>query len=153
MNIKFNKIHLIGSPFKVQIGNNNKTNQIKLNTSEMKTGVLGDQLKILIDTRQVNPGELTANCNGSTKPALCEFKDERNGTYTLLIKPQEVGKHILQLKYNDVHVEGSPLTLKILAPPDEKKVKVFGPGISNGVLNEFQSDFICDTRGAGNLNF
>ena len=111
---------------------------------------MGEPLKTLIDTRQANPGELTANCNGSTKPAMCEFLDERNGTYTLVIKPQEIGKHILQLKYNDVHVEGSPFTLKILAPPDENKVKVFGPGISDGVLNDFFSNFICDTRGAGN---
>jgi len=94
---------------------------------------------------------LTANCNGSTKSAVCEFIDEKNGTYTLVIKPQEIGKHILQLKYNDVHVDGSPFTLKILAPPDENKVKVYGSGISSGVLNEFQSNFVCETRGAGNF--
>jgi filamin len=68
-----------------------------------------------------------------------------------VIKPQEIGKHILQLKYNDVHVDGSPFTLKILAPPDENKVKVYGSGISSGVLNEFQSNFVCETRGAGNF--
>lgn len=98
-------------------------------------------------------GELTANCIGTTKAALCEFVDQKNGTYLLKIKPQEVGKHILQIKYNDEHVEGSPFSLRISQPPDANKVKVTGPGIFHGVLSKFESKFICDTKGAGMHKF
>ena len=101
----------------------------------------------------VSKGELTANCIGTTKAALCEFVDQKNGTYLLKIKPQEAGKHILQIKYNDEHVEGSPYSLRISQAPDANKVKVTGPGIFHGVLSKFESKFICDTKGAGMLTF
>ncbi len=71
----------------------------------------------------------------------------------LIIKPQGIGKHILQIKYNEEHIEGSPFSMKILAPPDESKVKVYGPGICNGILSEFESKFSCETKGAGNFCF
>lgn len=31
----------------------------------------------------------------------------------------------------------------------EGKVRVSGPGIEHGLLSKFQSQFICETRGAG----
>lgn len=67
----------------------------------------------------------------------------------LKIQPQEVGKHLLQVKYNDVHVPGSPFTIRVSAPPDATKVEVYGPGICHGVLENYESKFVCDTRGAG----
>ena len=72
-----------------------------------------------------------------------------DGTFTLFLKPQEAGKHILTVKYGGDHVPGSPFTLRVAGPPDASKVRVFGPGIEHGVLPLYQSRFICDTRGAG----
>jgi hypothetical protein len=31
------------------------------------------------------------------------------------------------------------------------KVRVFGPGIEHGVLSTFQSNFTCETKGAGKI--
>jgi len=33
------------------------------------------------------------------------------------------------------------------------KVRVYGPGIEHGVLSTFQSNFICETKGAGRVFF
>jgi len=55
----------------------------------------------------------------------------------------------LTIKYNDDDVPGSPYTLKVSGPPDASKVRVSGPGIEHGVLSTFQSQFICETKGAG----
>lgn len=45
--------------------------------------------------------------------------------------------------------EGSPYTLRVSGAPDASKVKCYGPGIEDGVLHNFQSHFIVETRGAG----
>ena len=51
-------------------------------------------------------GELTAHCMGPNKVAYCELYDHRDGTFTLNVKPQEPGRHILQIKYGGEHVPG-----------------------------------------------
>ena len=81
--------------------------------------------------------------------AYCELFDHRDGTFTLSVKPQEAGNHILQIKYGGEHVRGSPFTLKISGAPDASKVRVRGPGVEHGILATYQSRFICETKGAG----
>lgn len=115
----------------------------------IKMGVFGQEIKAIIDTRRAGPGELTAHCMGPQKVAFCEFYDHKDGTFTLYVKPQEPGKHLLQIKYNDEHVPGSPFIVRISGPPDASKVRVIGPGICHGVLDKFKSKFVCETRGAG----
>ena len=72
----------------------------------LKLGVMGREIKATIDTRRAGPGELTAQCNGPSKVAYCELFDHRDGTFTLSVKPQEPGKHLLQIKYGGEHVPG-----------------------------------------------
>lgn len=79
--------------------------------------------------------------------------DHRDGTCTLFIKPEEIGRHILTIKYNGEHVPGSPFIIKVISEPDASKVHIFGPGIEHGVLSTFQSHFICETKGAGKTKF
>ena len=69
-------------------------------------GILGREVKATIDTRRAGPGELTAQCSGPSKVAYCELFDHRDGTFTLSVKPQEPGKHVLQIKYGGEHVPG-----------------------------------------------
>ena len=52
-------------------------------------------------------GELTASCTGPTKPAaLCDLKDRQDGTFVLVVVPQETGKHVVNVKYGGEHVPG-----------------------------------------------
>ncbi|CAF1609722.1 unnamed protein product [Rotaria sp. Silwood1] len=142
-----------GSPFKVNVLSNTNSNQsasrVICSGDGLKMGILGKEIKCIIDTRGAGPGELTAYCQGVNKTAFCRLFDHRDGTFTLFIKPQESGRHILTIKYNDEDVSGSPYTLKVSGPPDANKVRVSGPGIEHGVLSTFQSHFICETKGAG----
>jgi hypothetical protein len=79
----------------------------------IKMGIFGQEIKALIDLRRAEPGELTADCMGPQKSAFCEFFDHKDGTLTLFVKPQEPGKHVLQIKYNDKHVPGSAFEINI----------------------------------------
>ncbi len=165
-----------GSPFKVNVSPstnpNHSASRVVCSGDGLRLGVLGKEIKCLIDTRGAGPGELTAYCQGINKTAFCRLFDHRDGTFTLFIKPQESGRHVLTIKYNDQDVPGSPYTLKVSGPPDASeyfkkifqneeirggiflgKVRVSGPGIEHGVLSTFQSHFICETKGAGKKNF
>ena len=123
--------------------------KVAFDTENLRIGFLGQEIRTVIDTRKAGSGELTAECKGPEKPAFCHFIDNNDTTYTLCIRPQQIGKHSLEIKYNDTHVNGSPFDMKILGYPDANKVNVYGPGVSHGVLSTFKSRFVCDTQGAG----
>ncbi|CAL1538126.1 unnamed protein product [Lymnaea stagnalis] len=94
-------------------------------------------------------GEVTAECHSFRHTALCDIKENSDGLYTLRICPTEPEKHVLQIRYDGVQVPGSPFIIRIGEPPDPTKVKVFGPGVENGLIDTFESRFLVDTHGAG----
>jgi filamin len=152
INIKFNSKHVIGSPFELKVESDSNSqpivdsSKIIINKEDLKSSIFGEEIKTLIDVRKAGSGKLAANCVPS---APCEFFNLKNGTYMLKIKPQQAGKHILHIKYNDVYLPDFPMAIKVSLPPDASKIKVIGPGINHGVINEFQSSFVCETKGAG----
>ncbi len=149
MSIKLNDMHIANSPFQFSVCVETDPTKVKFNKEDIKLGVVGQEIKTLIDTSQAGPGELTANCMGNHVAAICKFEDKKNGIYLLTIIPQETGKHVLQIKYNDEHIPDSPFNIRVSNQPDASKVKVYGPGIYHGVLSDFKSKFSCDTKGAG----
>jgi filamin len=149
LTIKMNDKEIGHSPYKVDVQAAYDSTKVTVNAEKIKICVFGQEIKTTIDTRGAGPGELTAHCMGVNKVAFCEFVDHADGTFDLLIKPQEPSKHILQIKYNDEHVPGSPFIIGINSPPDASKVKVYGTGVNHGVLDKFKSSFSCETKGAG----
>lgn len=141
----------IGPPVPAKAASATDASKIVINKDEIRSSVVNQEVSTLVDTRLAGPGELTATCMGAQRAARCEFVEQTDvpGTYALRITPLEVGKHVLQVKYNDEHVPGSPFTMRVSAPPDATKVEVYGPGICHGVLENYESKFVCDTRGAG----
>ena len=147
-----NGSHVPGSPFEVTAGaglDDTWPSRIKFNVEQVRFGVIGQEIKTVIDTSQAGLGIVTATCLGPSKPALCEFNSEPDGNYSLKIIPQETGKHVLNIKYNNQHIPNSPCQVRISDVPDASKVKVSGPGICHGILSEFESKFLCETKGAG----
>lgn len=149
LHISWSDRPLRGSPFHVTVHGPSEASRIVCSGEGLHQGVLGQEIKSLIDTRKAGPGDLTARCVGPTKPAYCELYDHQNNTYTLSIKPQEAGKHELVIEYNGDQVPGSPFSLRVAAAPDASRVHVYGPGVEHGVLDTFQSRFVCETKGAG----
>ncbi|XP_076100089.1 filamin-B-like isoform X3 [Mytilus galloprovincialis] len=149
LNITWNNRQLRGSPYKVNVIGAFYPNKVTVSGEGLTGGIAGRSLNVTIDTRKAGPGELTASCMGPNKAAYCELEDNRDGTFELRIKPQEIGRHVLQVKYGGEHVQGSPFIIKVSAPPDASKVRVTGPGVEHGILAKFQSKFIVETKGAG----
>ncbi|XP_005177800.1 filamin-C isoform X2 [Musca domestica] len=149
LSVKWNGRLVKGCPLTVAVGSSMDASKVICSGEGLRHGIVGKDIKSWIDTRRAGPGELTAHCAGPRKVAYCELYDHGDATFTLNIKPQEPGRHVLTIKYGGQNVPGSPFALKVAGAPDASKVRVYGPGIEHGVLATFQSRFICDTRGAG----
>ncbi|GAB0098238.1 filamin-C isoform X1 [Sergentomyia squamirostris] len=147
--VRWNGRIVKGCPLSVAVGSSVDASKVLCSGEGLRHGVVGREIKSWIDTRRAGPGELTAHCTGPRKVAYCELYDHGDATFTLNVKPQEAGRHLLTIKYGGQHVTGSPFALRVAGAPDASKVRVYGPGIEHGVLATFQSRFICDTRGAG----
>ncbi|XP_023302338.2 filamin-B isoform X2 [Lucilia cuprina] len=149
LSVKWNGRLVKGCPLTIAVGSSMDATKVICSGEGLRHGIVGKDIKSWIDTRRAGPGELTAHCAGPRKVAYCELYDHGDATFTLNIKPQEPGRHLLTIKYGGQNVPGSPFALKVAGAPDASKVRVYGPGIEHGVLATFQSRFICDTRGAG----
>ncbi|XP_042865445.1 filamin-A-like isoform X5 [Penaeus japonicus] len=149
LNVMWSDRQVRGCPLKVNVERVADASRVVCSGEGLRHGMVGNDIKSFIDTRRAGPGELTVTCSGPSKVALCDLDDHGDGTFTLNIRPQESGRHALNVKYEGDHVPGSPYTLKVAGAPDPSKVRVYGPGIEHGVLASYQSRFICDTRGAG----
>ncbi|XP_060073080.1 filamin-C-like [Ylistrum balloti] len=149
LHITWNGRQLKGSPYKVNVIGAFFPHKVSVTGEGLKGGIMGKTSDVYIDVRKAGPGELTAACMGPSKVANVDLHDNRDGTFQLGIKPMEVGRHVLQVKYGGEHVLGSPFILKVGSQPDASKVRVTGPGVEHGILATFQSSFVVETRGAG----
>lgn len=60
-----------------------------------------------------------------------------------------LGEYSFDLKYDDSPVPGTPAKVKATQGFDPKRVKVYGPGIEQGFVNQ-PNEFTVETLGAGN---
>ncbi|CAD5125182.1 DgyrCDS13424 [Dimorphilus gyrociliatus] len=149
LNVKWGDKDVKGSPFKISVSAQADPNKVFCLNETLRTAIYGKDISTIIDTKKAGPGELQAQCTGPYKIAFCELLDQENGTFKLKIKPQETGKHTLQIKYAGQHIPGSPFEIKVQGAPDPSKVRVVGPGIEHGMLATFKSRFVVETKGAG----
>ncbi|XP_078613825.1 filamin-A-like isoform X3 [Branchiostoma floridae x Branchiostoma japonicum] len=106
--------------------------------------------RVSVDTRPApGGGTLASRCFGPSKSSDVQLFDFENGTYELRVTPKEKGRHTLEVVYDQKHAPGSPHVFEVGSKSDYKRVKVFGPGLNNGMINYYRGNFLCDTRGAG----
>ncbi|XP_041356835.1 filamin-C-like isoform X2 [Gigantopelta aegis] len=149
LNLKWNHHTLKGSPFKVNVRVPARPMKVKM-TMPPTHAVVGKDLEINIDPREGGPGELRVKCTGPHGQSVpCTLYDNYDGTRRLKIKPTEIGHHVVEITYCGEHIHGSPYAIDIKASHVVGDVKVWGPGIENGIIPGFQSHFWVDATGAG----
>lgn len=63
-------------------------------------------------SRNAGYGGLSLSIEGPSKAEI-QCKDNEDGTLNISYKPTEPGYYIVNLKFADHHVEGSPFTVKV----------------------------------------
>ncbi|XP_012935156.2 filamin-C [Aplysia californica] len=147
--VNWNEKPLRGSPFKVDVREPAKPHKVTA-SGNPTNAIMGKDLEMKIDPRHAGPGQLTVKCTdpkGADIPT--RLVDNFDGTRSLKITPRMPGRHIVDIRYNDVHIMGSPYAIDIKESQIKGEVKVWGPGVENGILPGFQSTFWVETTGAG----
>lgn len=106
--------HIPNSPFKIdvkdrEVGDAKKVKVAGPGLVEGKTHV---ENNFSIDTRNAGFGGLSLSIEGPSKAEI-QCKDNEDGTLNISYKPTEPGYYIVNLKFADHHVEGSPFTIKV----------------------------------------
>lgn len=116
----------------------------------LKEGTVGQPVLFTLDGRNAGPGQLSCRCRApSGKMTYVLISDNKDGTYTVDLNACEPGLHTVEVEWDAQTIPGSPFLVRILQAPDEKKVRVYGPGLVSGVIDSFQGLFYVDTAGGG----
>ncbi|XP_078064618.1 filamin-A-like, partial [Mustelus asterias] len=96
----------------------------------------------------IKKGEITGVVRmPSGKLAKPDIMDNKDGTVTVKFAPSEKGLHEMDIKYDDLHIPGSPLQFYVDFV-NSGHVNAYGPGLIHGVVNK-PAVFTVDTKDAG----
>ncbi|XP_012059921.1 PREDICTED: filamin-A isoform X4 [Atta cephalotes] len=106
--------HIPNSPFKIDVKDREvgDAKKVKVSGPGLKEGKTHVENKFSIDTRNAGFGGLSLSMEGPSKAEI-QCKDNEDGTLNISYKPTEPGYYIMNLKFADHHVEGSPFTVKV----------------------------------------
>jgi len=148
--IKYDDIHITGSPFIVTGYTRTHPEEIVLAGDGLKEGTAGKPVMFTLDGRKAGGGQLTCRCKSpGGKDTYVLISDNKDGTFTIDLNAKEPGLHSVELEWDGKPVPGSPFMVRISQAPDVGKVKVHGPGLKSGLREDYEGSFTVETKGAG----
>ncbi|KAL3847015.1 hypothetical protein ACJMK2_017952, partial [Sinanodonta woodiana] len=150
LDVKWDNRPLKVCPFKINVHNPVYPNRVTVSPDDINQGgEVGKNFHIKIDPREAGHGKLTVKCtgpHGQNVPA--ELHENFDGTFRVTTRPTDRGVHILEVKLNGEHVKGSPYTIT-MRDREYGPLRVYGPGLQNGLLADYQGYFWADASEAG----
>uniref|UniRef100_A0A8C8S3S3 Filamin A n=1 Tax=Pelusios castaneus TaxID=367368 RepID=A0A8C8S3S3_9SAUR len=96
----------------------------------------------------IKKGEITGEVRmPSGKVAKPDITDNKDGTVTVRYAPTEAGLHEMDIRYDTMHIPGSPLQFYV-DYVNSGHVTAYGPGLIHGVVNK-PATFTVNTKDAG----
>ncbi|XP_069507070.1 filamin-A-like isoform X2 [Ambystoma mexicanum] len=96
----------------------------------------------------IKKGEITGEVRmPSGKMAKPNITDNKDGTVTVRYAPVEAGLHEMDIKYDNMHIPGSPLQFYV-DYMNSGHVTAYGPGLIHGTVNK-PAVFTVNTKDAG----
>ncbi|XP_071409029.1 filamin-C [Pithys albifrons albifrons] len=106
--------HVTNSPFKILVGQSEigDAGRVKVWGQGLLEGHTFEVAEFIVDTRSAGYGGLGLSIEGPSKVDInCE--DVEDGTCKVTYCPTEPGNYIINIKFADKHVPGSPFTVKV----------------------------------------
>ncbi|KAL8615195.1 hypothetical protein ACOMHN_029211 [Nucella lapillus] len=121
VNVFRNGKHIPNSPFKVMVGESELGNasKVKVTGKGIKEGMANEVNEFFVDTREAGYGNMSMSIEGPSKADI-ECHDMPDGTCRVTYTPTEPGTYVLNLKFADQPVPGSPFTVKVGGEPSAK---------------------------------
>ena len=151
VHVRFADEDIPGAPFKVFVTAEEDERFRDLSVSDMLEGGLGVGQPASFSVQTNGPvGEVTASVlspSGSESPAT--VSDRGNGSYAIRFVPKEVGDHLISVRFDEIHIPGSPFKVKVGGGESYPgRVKAYGPGLEGGVAGQ-ETYFTVDALRAG----
>ena len=113
------------------------------------THTTGQTLEFNVDTRQAGSSQLETKLKQPDNTTGRVFMaDDGRGIYSVKFDAPQMGRYKIAVKWGDTHIPGSPFICKVFQGPDASKVRAFGPGLEDGMVNG-TGEFTIDTKNAG----
>ncbi|XP_078492931.1 filamin-C [Ciona intestinalis] len=104
--------HIANSPFRIMVGESEigDASKVKVYGDGKESACAGETAVFMVDTRQAGYGGLGLSIEGPSKVDInCEDMDD--GVCRVTYTPQEPGNYVINVKFADKHVPGSPFTV------------------------------------------
>ncbi|RXM35146.1 Filamin-A [Acipenser ruthenus] len=138
--VRFGGEHILKSPF-----------QVTATDRPVGLDVAGLRPFDLVIPFTVKKGDITGDVRmPSGKVAQPDIADNKDGTVTVKFSPTEAGLHEMDIKYDGMHIPGSPLHFYV-DYVDSGHVTAYGPGLIHGTVNK-PAVFTVNTKDAGEGN-
>ncbi|KAM4747093.1 filamin-C isoform 4-T4 [Rhinophrynus dorsalis] len=114
VSVKKNGKHVTNSPFKIMVGQSEigDASKVKVSGKGLIEGTTFEVSEFIVDTRNAGYGGLGLSIEGPSKVDInCE--DVEDGTCKVSYCPTEPGTYIINIKFADKHVPGSPFMVKV----------------------------------------
>ncbi|XP_075900104.1 filamin-C-like isoform X3 [Nelusetta ayraudi] len=135
--------HVTNSPFRIAVGQSEigDASRVKVKGHGLVEGHTLEVADFIVDTRTAGYGGLGLSIEGPSKVDInCEDVDD--GTCRVTYCPTEPGSYIINIKFADQHIPGSPFT-----------VKVFGEGrVKESITRRRQAPAIATVGSTCDLN-
>ncbi|CAG9862811.1 unnamed protein product [Phyllotreta striolata] len=107
--------HITNSPFKINVCEREvgDAKKVKVAGAALKEGKTHVNNTFNVDTRNAGFGGLSLSIEGPSKADI-QYNDNSDGTLDVSYKPSEPGYYIVNLKFADHHIDGSPFTVKVI---------------------------------------
>jgi len=144
--VKINNQDVPGSPFHVFVGVTNSPGVAVYGTGIIH-GRVGYVNTFTINTTNAGTGNVKLSIAGPTKTAVC-LHDNRDGTMTVSYVPSTPGEYKFSIIFADLHVTGSPFTVKITGG-DKKNRSVIAVNIPSEII--LPGKFTADDMESGGI--
>lgn len=111
IHVKFNGVHIPGSPYRIKVGKDD-VDPAAVHASGKGLGDIktGEKTDLIIDTCNAGAGTLAVTIDGPSKVAMdCTEVEEG---YKVRYTPLLPGHYYMTIKYNQMHIVGSPFKIK-----------------------------------------
>jgi len=116
--VRYEDKEINGSPFTCKITGGEdlakqQVSKIKCSGTALQEGKIHVTNEVIVDTKESGIiGGLNVSMEGPAKPEI-NFKNTSGGILILQYKPSAVGNYKLHLKFQEIHVPGSPFAIKV----------------------------------------
>uniref|UniRef100_A0AAQ4Q3S6 Calponin-homology (CH) domain-containing protein n=1 Tax=Gasterosteus aculeatus aculeatus TaxID=481459 RepID=A0AAQ4Q3S6_GASAC len=114
VSVRKNGVHVANSPFKIMVGQSEigEASRVKAFGKGLVEAHTLEMAEFFVDTRNAGYGGLALSIEGPSKVDInCE--DVEDGTCRVTYCPTEPGSYIVNIKFAEKHIPGSPFTVKV----------------------------------------